>query len=121
MSDTGTTMTPGQFVGGEDRTTPDGGAVVNGYYIPPGVDFAGLAALVPPDWEQAAKEIYGGYYAIIEKYPELKSLLLAAVSQKYSQEKFLYGIGGRSKSSFPKCSLIKTGIFLEMKTSPPWG
>jgi len=90
MSDTGTTMTPGQFVGGEDRTTPEGGAVVNGYYIPPGVDFAGLAASVPPDWEQAAKEIYGGYYAIIEKYPELKSLLLAAVSQKYSQEKFLY-------------------------------
>jgi hypothetical protein len=96
MSDTSNSNTafvppsPGEFVGGEDRKTPDGGAVVDGYYIPPNTDFAGLQGMVPADWEQAAKELYGGYYSIIEKYPDLKNLLLAAVSFKYSPEKFNY-------------------------------
>lgn len=32
---TGVTYQPGQQIGGEDRTLPNGGAVVNGTYIPP--------------------------------------------------------------------------------------
>lgn len=37
--------------------------------------------LTPPpvDWEQAAKELYGGYYAIIESVPELQDLLRKAI------------------------------------------
>jgi hypothetical protein len=48
------------------------------------------ASPVPPDWEQAAKEIYGGYYSIIEKFPDIKDLLLRAVSEKWSPDKFRY-------------------------------
>ena len=35
------TWKPGQYVSGADRKLPNGGAVVNGYYIPPGTNFAG--------------------------------------------------------------------------------
>lgn len=61
-------------------------------YLPPNIDFAALAAAVPPDWEAAAAEIYGGYYSIIEKYPEIKDLLLRAVTEKWGNDKFLYEI-----------------------------
>lgn len=80
----------GTRVGGENRQTEEGGAVVDGIYIPPGTQFTPLEQLVPADWEAAAKEIYGGYYAILEKFPELKKLLMEAIAFKYSREKFQY-------------------------------
>lgn len=45
---------------------------------------------VPVDWEAAAKEQYGGYYAIVESVPELKTLLLSAVEKGWSDSKFDY-------------------------------
>ena len=46
--------------------------------------------VVPVDWETAAKEQYGGYYAIIQGVPELTKLIKNAVSQKWSDSKFTY-------------------------------
>lgn len=41
-------LIPGQRVGGADRRMPDGGAVVNGIYIPPGLMFSsGVSAPAP--------------------------------------------------------------------------
>ena len=48
------------------------------------------APAVPVDWETAAKEQYGGYYAIIQGVPELTELIKNAVSQKWSNSKFTY-------------------------------
>lgn len=48
------------------------------------------ASEVPVDWETAAKEQYGGYYAIIQGVPELTELIKNAVSQKWSNSKFTY-------------------------------
>lgn len=45
---------------------------------------------VPEDWEAAAAEIYGGYYAIVKNIPEIKNLLLAAVQNGWSDNKFDY-------------------------------
>ena len=45
---------------------------------------------VPEDWEAAAAEIYGGYYAIVKNIPEIKQLLLNAVQNKWSDNKFDY-------------------------------
>ena len=45
---------------------------------------------VPTDWEAAAAEIYGGYYAIVKNIPEIKNLLLSAVQNGWSDNKFDY-------------------------------
>lgn len=87
---TGATYQPGQQVGGEDRTLPNGGAVVDGVYIPPGIDYTWLGQQVPPDWESAAKELYGGYYEMVKQYPELGTLLKNAIQQGWSDDKFQY-------------------------------
>lgn len=106
---------PGDFVGGADRTLDNGGAVVQGIYIPPGTfaTSAGGAGVpptatgggggggamapspettptVPADWETAAQEQYGGYYAIIKSVPEIAGLLQRAVSEEWSDAKFDY-------------------------------
>lgn len=47
---------------------------------------------VPPDWEQAAMDLYGGYYAIVQSVPELKELLLQAVTNKWDKAKFEYAL-----------------------------
>ena len=44
----------------------------------------------PVDWETAAQEQYGAYYAIIKSVPELAEFLKKAVSQKWSDSKFVY-------------------------------
>ena len=44
--------------------------------------------VVPEDWEAAAAEIYGGYYAIVKNIPEIKQLLLDAVQNGWSDLKF---------------------------------
>lgn len=87
---TGATYQPGQQVGGEDRTLPNGGAVVGGVYIPPGIDYTWLGQQIPPDWESAAKELYGGYYEMVKQYPELGTLLKNAIQQGWSDDKFQY-------------------------------
>ena len=115
----------GDFVGGADRTLDNGGAVVQGIYIPPGTfgtSGAGTTGVmgtgggggaggtgaggggggtamapspaatptVPADWESAAQEQYGGYYAIIKSVPEIAGLLQMAVSEEWSDAKFDY-------------------------------
>ena len=118
-------LKPGQNVGGADRRLPNGGAVINGIYLPPGLNFGGTgggagagagddtagggtgaggdtggtgggtpdgttAPAVPVDWETAAQEQYGGYYAIIKSIPEVATLLQNAVSNGWSNDKFDY-------------------------------
>lgn len=75
---TNVTYQPGQQIGGEDRSLPNGGGVVNGVYIPPGIDYTWLGQQVPSDWEQAAQELYGGYYEMLKQVPELGRLLKEA-------------------------------------------
>lgn len=75
---TGVTYQPGETIGGEDRSLPNGGGVVNGVYIPPGIDYAWLGQQIPSDWEDAAKELYGGYYEMLKQVPELGRLLKEA-------------------------------------------
>jgi hypothetical protein len=125
-------LKPGQNVGGADRKLANGGAVINGIYLPPGLNFGGTQtkpsattsptggaagggtggaggaggggtggttggmtggtteSTVPADWEQAAQEQYGGYYAIIKSIPEVATLLKNAVANDYSETKFQY-------------------------------
>ena len=88
---TGVTYQPGEMVGGEDRALPNGGAVVNGIYIPPGIDYAWLGQQVPEDWEAAAKELYGAYYEMIKQVPELGNLIRKAIGPPaWSDDKFQY-------------------------------
>jgi len=75
---TNVTYQPGQQIGGEDRALPNGGGVVNGVYIPPGIDYTWLGQQVPSDWEEAAQELYGGYYEMLKQVPELGRLLKEA-------------------------------------------
>jgi len=124
------TWKAGQNVGGADRKLPNGGAVKNGIYIPPGLNFGGTQtkpgattsptggagggggtgggmaggtqpstqtgtqpstpAVIPADWEQAAQEQYGGYYAIVKSIPEVATLLQNAVANDWSDAKFQY-------------------------------
>ena len=139
VSETGdfSRLIPGSNIGGADRKLPNGGAVVNGIYIPPGLNFGGTqtkpgtttttttgggggggtggtggmggaggiggiggtiggtpdgttAPAVPTDWEQAAQEQYGGYYAIVKSIPEVSALLQNAVANDWSNDKFNY-------------------------------
>ena len=112
-------LKPGSNIGGADRKLPNGGAVINGIYLPPGLNFGGTgggagaggdtgggtggmggttggtpdgttAPAVPVDWETAAQEQYGGYYAIIKSIPEVATLLQNAVSNDWSESKFNY-------------------------------
>ena len=62
-----------------------------------GVDFEAVGRLmkangmeVPIDWEAAAKEQYGGFYAIIQSVPEIGILLKKAVTAEWSDAKFDY-------------------------------
>jgi hypothetical protein len=132
VSETGdfSRLIPGSNIGGADRKLPNGGAVVNGIYIPPGLNFGGAQtkpgattiptggagggggaggnmaggtqtgtqtgtqpstpAVIPADWEQAAQEQYGGYYAIVKSIPEVATLLQNAVANDWSDAKFQY-------------------------------
>lgn len=115
-------LKPGQEIGGADRKLANGGAVMNGIYIPPGLNFGGTQtkpgattggvigggtgggttggtqtgtqpstlAVIPTDWEQAAQEQYGGYYAIVKSIPEVATLLQNAVANDWSDAKFQY-------------------------------
>ncbi len=53
---------------------------------------APVATPTPPpvDWKQAAKEQYGGYFAIIEAVPEISDLIQKAVQGDWSDAKFEY-------------------------------
>jgi len=44
------------------------------------------------NWEEAAKELYGGYYAIVQSVPELQGLLRQAYNEKWSTARFEYEI-----------------------------
>lgn len=47
-------------------------------------------ASAPMDWEEAAKELYGGYFAVIQSVPELQELLRLATQNGWSEAKFNY-------------------------------
>ena len=85
---TDVTYQPGEMVGGEDRALPNGGAVVNGTYIPPGIDYTWLSQQVPEDWKTAAKELYGAYYDMIKNDPQISDLLERAIKNEYSDAQF---------------------------------
>jgi hypothetical protein len=98
---------------------PAGGVWVDGVYIPPGIDFSKLgggtksstgggggggggggapapaaASTSTPNpfasWQDAAKELYGGYYAIVQSVPELQGLLQRAYTERWSRDRFEY-------------------------------
>lgn len=56
------------------------------------IDWAGIVKAVQDEWDKAARQQYGGYYALIDKYPEIRDLLLKAVNEKWSKDKFTYEI-----------------------------
>ena len=61
--------------------------------LPAGIDFAWLASQTPstpPAWEQAAIELYGGYYEVIKNIPELRGLIGRAMTGGWSEDKFQY-------------------------------
>jgi hypothetical protein len=59
---------------------------------PPAPAPAPASAVAPEyaNWEEAAKELYGGYYAIVSSVPELRGLLERAYKEKWSDSKFDY-------------------------------
>ena len=85
---TGTTYQPGEQIGGEDRALPNGGAVVDGIYIPPGINYTWLGSQIPEDWKTAAQELYGAYYDMIKNDPQISKLLEDAIKNSWSPEKF---------------------------------
>jgi len=68
----------------EPGGVPGGGSVVGG------VGPAPVETGVPEDWEAAAAEIYGGYYAIIKQNQEIADLLLLATTEGWDDAKFQY-------------------------------
>ena len=56
------------------------------------IDWAGIVKAVQDEWDKAAREQYGGYYALIDKYPEIRDLLLKAVNEKWLKDRFQYEI-----------------------------
>lgn len=81
-------FTPGQQVGGPDRALPDGGAVVEGVYVPPGIDYTWLGSQLPEDWKTAAQELYGAYYDMIKNDPQISKLLEDAIRNSWPSDKF---------------------------------
>ena len=82
------TYQPGQQIGGEDRALPNGGAVVDGIYVPPGINYTWLGQQIPEDWKTAAQELYGAYYDMIKNDPQISKLLEDAIKNSWSPEKF---------------------------------
>ena len=79
---TGVSVQPGGQIGGEDRALPNGGAVVNGIYIPPGIDYTALGQAmqaagiqIPAEWEKAAREMFGSWYDVFKNDPEMSAFL----------------------------------------------
>jgi hypothetical protein len=79
---TGVSVQPGGQIGGEDRALPNGGAVVNGVYIPPGIDYTALGQAmqaagipIPAEWEKAAREMFGSWYDVFKNDPEMSAFL----------------------------------------------
>ena len=79
---TGVSVQPGGQIGGEDRALPNGGAVVNGIYIPPGIDYTALGQAmqaagiqIPAEWEKAAREMFGTWYDVFKNDPEMSAFL----------------------------------------------
>lgn len=56
----------------------------------PGVEMAPATGVIPEDWEQAAKEQYGAYWAIFQYQPELQQLLIDATREGWDPSKFQY-------------------------------
>ena len=82
------TYQPGQQIGGEDRALPNGGAVVGGVYVPPGIDYTWLGTQLPEDWKTAAQELYGAYYDMIKNDPQISKLLEDAIKNSWPPDQF---------------------------------
>lgn len=53
------------------------------------IDWEAIVAAIEVDALQAAKELYGGYYGIIEGNEEIKKLILDAYTNKWTPDRFL--------------------------------
>jgi hypothetical protein len=99
---------------------PAGGAVTaNGVTLPAGIDFAWLASqtpTTPADWEQAAVELYGGYYEIIKNIPELRGLIGRAMESKWSQDKLQYEL---EQTTWWKTTTASARAWEEQKVRDP--
>lgn len=78
----------GSAVSGQDPSNPPRKA-------PPKTPKSATPPAAPPtpvavDWKLAAKEQYGGYFAIIESVPEISTLIENAVKGEWSDAKFEY-------------------------------
>lgn len=113
---TGVTYQPGEQVGGEDRTLPNGGAVVDGVYIPPGIDYTWLANQIPDDWKKAAQELYGAYYDMIKNDPQISNLLERAIKESWSDDKFQAEL---EKTNWWKTTTDNAKAFQILETTRP--
>lgn len=73
------------------RTTSGGGGGGGTQYVAPAPAPASTATPQPyASWQEAAKELYGGYYAIVQSVPELQGLLQRAYTERWSRDRFEY-------------------------------
>lgn len=71
-------------------TRPSGGGGGGGAPAPAPAPMSTAPASPYANWQDAAKELYGGYYAIIQSVPELSGLLQRAYNEKWSRDRFEY-------------------------------
>ena len=80
----------GDGTGGTGGAGGAGGATSGAATTIPGVEMAPATGVIPEDWEQAAKEQYGAYWAIFQYQPELQQLLIDATREGWDPSKFQY-------------------------------
>jgi hypothetical protein len=87
--------------------------------LPAGIDFAWLASqtpTTPPAWEQAAIELYGGYYEVIKNIPELRDLIGKAMSGGWGDDKFQYEL---EQTTWWKTTTASARAWEEQKVRDP--
>lgn len=102
--------------GGMTVTNPATGQPVT---LPAGIDFAWLASqtpTTPPAWEQAAIELYGGYYEVIKNIPELRDLIGKAMSGGWGDDKFQYEL---EQTTWWKTTTASARAWEEQKVRDP--
>lgn len=112
------TIQPGGDAGGDAGGGTGGGTGAGG----DGVGGGGVGVetpyddSVPEDWKQAASEIYGAYYSIINQNPEVAELIARAEAEKWGPEKFDYEL---EQTTWWKTTSLATRTFdIEMQRDP---
>lgn len=97
--------------GDTDTGDGTGGVVVDGVTVETPYDDS-----IPEDWKQAASEIYGAYYSIINQNPEVADLIARAEAEKWGPEKFDYEL---EQTGWWKTTSLATRTFdIEMQRDP---